>query len=181
MNILSNDLNNTPVHFLAAWLQQQQKASTPPSWKGGWERWAQGQVALYMDNTDGFIVWTEEKIYKNRPAEACDLDFAKNNMHTFCELKCYSAANDDTPNDFLNEMEKDFRKVQTPLVDQVKGSTMWVVGLSQMQFREAIQLEGQKQQHAFWRNFEFVSVRAPGAYPGTSTFDIWYWKYVNNN
>ncbi|TWU73599.1 hypothetical protein ED733_000367 [Metarhizium rileyi] len=163
MNILSNDLNNTPVHFLAAWLQQQQKASTPPSWKGGWERWAQGQVALYMDNTDGFT------------------DGFINNMHTFCELKCYSAANDDTPNDFLNEMEKDFRKVQTPLVDQVKGSTMWVVGLSQMQFREAIQLEGQKQQHAFWRNFEFVSVRAPGAYPGTSNFDIWYWKYVNNN
>jgi hypothetical protein len=176
----NNDLSNTPVHFLAVWLQQQLKASTPPTWKGGWERWAQGQVALFMDNTDGYAVWTEEKIYKDHPADACDLDFARGNVHTFCELKCYSATNEDTPNDFLNEVEKDFVQVQLPLVAPAKGSTMWVVALSQMQFRDAIQAEGMKPKHAFWTNFEYVSVKAPGSMPSTSTFDIWYWSYVNN-
>lgn len=172
-------LANTPVHFLAVWLQQQPKAETPPTWKGGWERWAQGQVALFIDNTDGYVVWTEEKIYKNQAAEACDLDFAKNNVHTFCELKCYSATNNDTPNTFLKNIELDYLKVQTPLLSGLKGSTMWVIGLSQMQFREAIQAEGEK--HPFWKNFKFESVKAPGNMESTSTFDIWYFKYVNNN
>lgn len=181
MDVINNndDLSNTPVHFLAVWLEQQQKASSPPNWKGGWERWAQGQVALYMDNTSGYVVWPEEKIYADYPAEACDLDFAKAGVHTFCELKCYSAVNDDTPNTFLNNIEVDFQKVQTPLVAQYKGSTLWVIGLSQKQFRDAIIAEGQN--HPFWQNFGYVSVKAPGSWESTSTFDIWYWKYVNNN
>lgn len=175
---MNNDLNGTPVHFLAVWLQQQQKAQTPPTWKGGWERWAQGQVALYMDNTDGYTVWTEERIYKNQAAEACDLAFVKNNVHTFCELKCYSQTNDDTPNKFLKLIKADYEKVQTPLRDGLKGSTIWVVALSQLQFQESIEAEGEK--HDFWDDFSHITVKAPGQWPGTSTFDIWYFKYVNN-
>lgn len=55
---------------------------------------------------------------------------------------------------------------------------MWVIGLSQKQFRLSIEAEGKK--HAFWKDFQYVSVRAPGADDGTSTFDIWFYKFVNN-
>ncbi|KAI0198153.1 hypothetical protein F4808DRAFT_472943 [Astrocystis sublimbata] len=179
---MNADIQDTPVHFVAVWLKDQPLASKPPAWKGGWERWAQGQVALYMDDRDGYKVWPEEHIYANAADndKACDLDFAKNGVHTYCELKCLSEVNDDTANKFLKAVKKDYEKVQTKLVPAAKGSTMWVVALSQQQFRDSIVQEAQDPQFAFWQRFKYVTVQAPGNWPGKCTFDIWYWKFVNN-
>ena len=170
------------VGFIKAWLAQQTKAIYPPQWQGGWERWAQGQVALFMEGTNGYQVLTEQNIYEDSD-DAVDLEFRNPSakVRSFCELKCYGSANDDTPNTFINNILDDWAKVQEPLKAEYKASILWVIGLSQAVWRKSIEEERQKAKHAEFQKFKMDSVDALGQPGPYSTFDIWYRSYVNNN
>ncbi|KAL6243058.1 hypothetical protein RBB50_010158 [Rhinocladiella similis] len=180
---------HTPVDFIHAWLARETKTIYPPAWNGGWERWAQGQIAQYMEGTDGHQVWTEQHIFKNDTKAAVDLEFRKpagvHGVRQFCELKCYSSTNDDSARKFIQRVLEDYAKVQWPLTSgnptepSAKGSTLWVVGIAQKQFRSWIHEEGGK--FIDWQNFRVVSVDTMGTSSGTTTFDIYYWAYTNNH
>lgn len=176
----------TPVDYVKDWIAQQEKMTQPPEWQGGWERWAQGQIALFKNDVDGIQVYTEQRIYKNDPKEAVDLDFrapGQNQKDVYVELKCYSQINDDTANTFAKNMHDDFNKIRKPLKAGLQGSTLWAIGISQKQFRDGI-LEAVKniaaQDPAFAMG-QLVTVEAQGLTGGRGTFDIWGWSYVNNN
>ena len=176
---------DTPVTFIKAWLSKQQKAAVAPNWNGGWERWAQGQVAIYWEANNGWQVFTEQRIYQDGTKDAVDLEFRKvvngAGVRSFCELKCYGAFNNDTANTFINNIMIDYVKVQGALKPEYKNSRLWVIGLSQQAFRDSIVKEGAKGTHPGWENFKMDSVDSPGQPGNFTTFGIWYWSYVNNN
>lgn len=179
----------TPVDFITAWLAQEPKMEYPPKWGGGWERWAQGQIAQFVENSDGYQVWTEQHIYKNKPKSAIDLEFrrpaGRNGVRKFVELKCFGAMNDDSAEQFIERMLKEYVKIQLPLTTgsasepSAKGSTLWVIGIAQRQFRDWIREAGDGSME--WGNFNIVSVDNGGVSSGTRTFDVYYWAYQNNN
>ncbi|KAI1389635.1 uncharacterized protein F4822DRAFT_399063 [Hypoxylon trugodes] len=184
-----SNIDDTPVAFVRGWIRQQTRLHLPPTWNGGWERWAQGQIALFMEGRDGYQVWTEQNIYLDYPAYAVDLEFRKpvgvNGVRKFLELKCYSEVNNDTANQFITRVLQDFDKVSqlrltsnVPGEPNAKGSTLWVIGISQQQFRESIQNAGNS--NINWMRFKRVEAVSSGGSGGRGTFDIWYWSYVNN-
>ena len=146
---------------------------------------------MFMEDPNGgYQVWTEEKIYKNAPADAVDLEFRKPvgppGTRTFLELKCYSQMNDDTPATFIERVLEDYAKVQRPLTSgnpsepSAKGSTLWVVGISQRQFKADIEKAGQN--NPKWKQFKSTSAVGKGTTSEpVGTFDLWYWSYKNNN
>ncbi|KAH7015913.1 hypothetical protein EDB80DRAFT_708869 [Ilyonectria destructans] len=181
-------LSDTPVGFVGQWIHQQSRLHLPPTWKGGWERWAQGQIALFMEGQNGYQVWTEEHIYRDNPTDAVDLEFRKpagtNGVRTFLELKCYSATNEDSAQTFITRVLQDYDKVQRRLTSGVpgepdaRGSTLWVIGISQRQFKNWIEDTGSG--NAKWQQFQSVDVTGEGIGGSQGTFDLWYWHYTNN-
>ncbi|KPM46487.1 hypothetical protein AK830_g198 [Neonectria ditissima] len=182
-------ITDTPVEFVKDWILQQPKLTFPPSWNGGWERWAQGQIAMFMEGRNGYQVWTEQNIYLDFPAYAVDLEFRKpagvTGVRKFLELKCYSEVNNDTARDFITRVLQDFDKVSklrltsgVPNEPNAKGSTLWVIGIAQRQFRAGIVQAGSGEVN--WLRFRRVEVAGYGTTGDRGTFDIWYWSYTNN-
>ncbi|RFU74297.1 hypothetical protein TARUN_7924 [Trichoderma arundinaceum] len=187
---MNNNITDTPVDFVKRWIQQQTKLHLPPTWNGGWERWAQGQIALFMEDQNGYQVWTERNIYLNHPAYAVDLEFRKpagvNGVRKFLELKCYSEVNNDSAQRFITRVLEDFDKISqqrlttgVPNEPNARGSRLWVIGIAQQQFRHAIETSGTG--NANWQLFRREEVKGAGIGGGRGTFDIWYWSCVNNN
>ncbi|KAH6608208.1 hypothetical protein Trco_004521 [Trichoderma cornu-damae] len=180
---------DTPVEFVRDWILQQTRLPIPPTWNGGWERWAQGQIALFMEGRQGYQVWTEQNIYLNHPNYAVDLEFRRpvgaNGVRKFLELKCYSEVNNDSAQQFITRVLQDFDKVsKLPLTSGVpgepdaKGSTLWVIGIAQQQFRGDIERAGRGEVN--WLRFRRVEATGSGSTGGRGTFDVWYWSCVNN-
>ncbi|KAG8424861.1 hypothetical protein J3458_001619 [Metarhizium acridum] len=180
---------DTPVAFVKKWIQQQTKLILPPQWNGGWERWAQGQIALLMEGQDGYQVWTEQNIYLDHPNWAVDLEFRRPpgvaGVRKFLELKCYSEVNNDSASKFIDRVLQDFKKVSqqklthgVPHEPDAKGSTLWVIGISQTQFRGNIERAGAG--NIDWLRFGREDARSSGGTSDRDTFDIWYRSVVNN-
>ncbi|EFY98111.1 hypothetical protein MAA_06220 [Metarhizium robertsii ARSEF 23] len=181
--------NDTPVAFVKRWILQQTRLVLPPTWNGGWERWAQGQIAMLMEGQDGYQVWTEQNIYLDHPNYAVDLEFRKppgvRGVRKFLELKCYSEVNNDTAYQFITRVLQDFDKVTklkltrgVPNEPDAKGSTLWVIGISQKQFRDAITRAGLGEVN--WLRFRREEAVSSGGSGDRGTFDIWYYSYVND-
>lgn len=144
---------------------------------------------MLMEGQDGYQVWTEQNIYLDHPNYAVDLEFRKppgvRGVRKFLELKCYSEVNNDTAYQFITRVLQDFDKVTklkltrgVPNEPDAKGSTLWVIGISQKQFRDAITRAGLGEVN--WLRFKREEAVSSGGSGDRGTFDIWYYSYVND-
>lgn len=153
------------VAFCQAWLGQERGMAWAYQWDGGWERWAQGQWAVFFKVNGAISARPEQYVYAGGNQRA-DLVFQANGfVNAIVELKCF--VNGNTVKKFTDLLYKDVQKSKTGLAaTQPANSTRTVIGLSVTDHptRNEIweHLKGGGFTHNFDQSYAFV--------------DIWVWK-----
>lgn len=118
------------------WLNAEIGMQTAPYWNNGWERWAQGQWAIHLEQTYGYNVTVEQRVYFDREQRADFLIQAAGFNAAIVELKCFLSGKDPTESadEFSSRVLEDKGKLEHQL-DGVYhgfpiGTKLWAVGLS---------------------------------------------------
>ncbi|CAM1503614.1 Fc.00g012050.m01.CDS01 [Cosmosporella sp. VM-42] len=138
---------------------------------GGWEGWAQVEIAHQLQRDQGYrfasnehsTILREQPIYQSSERQKADIGIYRNGDPSkgafLFELKCESSGNSAA---FAREVLKDQEKVNAGLKSTHRPATIWVIGLSYSS-------EAARKMAAASNDFKEYQY-------GSGPVKIWWWK-----
>ena len=165
---LRNPPANSTESSVVSWMNQEPNMVRAQSFDGGWEGWAQVQLAMFLKQATTLAsISREKKIYVAAPNERADLfvEPVDGSPNVGLELKCRLKA--EVKTDFQDRFLQDLAKINLGLKQGAKPCLMYAMAITNLPG----DLDG-------WDNFATKYTLLPAAYLQANGWYVIMWANV---